>query len=130
MFDRHARQLTARGLASGLVAVVAHNPEFATREFSGETRFGSDTLVQPAYEHPNAICPVTAHPSLNKYLECKIFHMAHAAHRTSHTAFRPDLSEYLLGAPKRRPRFDWFLFAIAAGTLLALVVFSIANLIF
>jgi hypothetical protein len=36
----------------------------------------------------------------------------------------------MLGVPKRRPRFDWFLFAIAAGALLALVVFSISNLIF
>ena len=63
------------------------------------------------------------------YLERKIIHMAHSAHRPSHTAFLPDLSENLLQVPKRRPRFAWFLFAIAADALLALVVFAITNLI-
>jgi hypothetical protein len=56
--------------------------------------------------------------------------MPRAAHQPTHSIFQPDLSAHMLGVPKSRPRFDWFLFAIAAGALLALVVFSISNLIF
>jgi len=43
--------------------------------------------------------------------------------------FQPDLSAHMLRVPKSRPRFDWFLFAIVAGALLAFAVFAIANLI-
>jgi polyisoprenoid-binding protein YceI len=46
VFDSSASQLTAHAFASGLVAVVAHNPKFAIREFSGEATFASDTLAQ------------------------------------------------------------------------------------
>jgi hypothetical protein len=44
--------------------------------------------------------------------------------------FPPDLSEHMLGVPKRRPRFDWFLVAVAAGAVLALVLLGVSNLIF
>jgi polyisoprenoid-binding protein YceI len=46
VFDPHASQLTAHAFASGLVAVVTHNPECAIREFSGDARLSADTLVQ------------------------------------------------------------------------------------
>jgi hypothetical protein len=36
----------------------------------------------------------------------------------------------MLGLPRPRPRFDWFLFAVAAGTLLAAIVLVISDLIF
>jgi hypothetical protein len=56
--------------------------------------------------------------------------MPRATHVRLHPQFPPDLSEHMLGVPKRRPRFDWFLFAIAAGTLLALIVMLISNYAF
>jgi hypothetical protein len=56
--------------------------------------------------------------------------MSRAEHQPTHSIFQPDLSVHMLEVPKRRPQFDWFLFAIAAGAVLALVVFSISNLIF
>jgi hypothetical protein len=59
-----------------------------------------------------------------------MFHMTRAIHQPSHSIFQPDLSAHMMGVPKSRPRFDWFLLAIVAGALLALVVFSISNLIF
>jgi hypothetical protein len=40
----------------------------------------------------------------------------------SQIAFQPDLSVHMLGLPRPRLRFDWFLFAVAAGTLLAVIV--------
>lgn len=36
----------------------------------------------------------------------------------------------MLEVPRRRPRFDWFLFAIVAGIILAFAIFTAANLIF
>jgi hypothetical protein len=36
----------------------------------------------------------------------------------------------MLGVPKARPRFDWFLFAIVVGTFLALVVIAVSDSIF
>lgn len=36
----------------------------------------------------------------------------------------------MLEVPHRRPRFDWFLFAIVAGAALALIVVLVSNLIF
>ena len=42
--DATQSQFTVHAFASGLAAVVAHNPKFAIREFSGEARFISDTL--------------------------------------------------------------------------------------
>jgi len=36
----------------------------------------------------------------------------------------------MLALPRPRPRFDWFLFAVAAGTLLAVIVLVISDLIF
>lgn len=57
--------------------------------------------------------------------------MARAAHPDQpHPIFPRDLSEYMLEVPRRRARFDWLLFAIAAGTVLGLVVAAIANLVF
>jgi hypothetical protein len=56
--------------------------------------------------------------------------MAHTTHHSSQSLFPQDVSEYLLEVPRRRLRFDWFLLAIAVGTLLALGVFTIANLVF
>ena len=46
VFDPKASQFTAHAFASGLVAVVAHNPKFAIQEFSGEARFAVGTLEQ------------------------------------------------------------------------------------
>jgi hypothetical protein len=49
----------------------------------------------------------------------------------SHRFEQPDLSEYVLGLPKSRPQFwSWMFVAIVAGTLLALALFAISNLIF
>ncbi|MGB7750607.1 MAG: hypothetical protein WCF88_03570 [Candidatus Acidiferrales bacterium] len=56
--------------------------------------------------------------------------MAQTTHHPSHPVFQQDFGEYLLEVPRRRPRFDWFLLAIAAGAVIAFAVFSIANLIF
>jgi hypothetical protein len=56
--------------------------------------------------------------------------MPRAVHQPSHSIFQPDLSVHMLGVPKSRPRFDWFLLAIVAGALLAFAVFEIANSIF
>jgi hypothetical protein len=57
-------------------------------------------------------------------------HMPRAVHQPSQTIFQPDLSQHMLGVPKARPRFDWFLFAIVVGTLLALVVIAVSDSIF
>ena len=57
-------------------------------------------------------------------------HMARAAPQPSESIFQPDVSEHMLGVPKARPRFDWFLFAIVVGTLLALGVITLSNVIF
>jgi hypothetical protein len=57
-------------------------------------------------------------------------HMARATHHPSHPIFPEDFSEYLLEVPRRRLRFDWFLFAIVAGIILALAIFTVANVIF
>ncbi|MGA9471333.1 MAG: YceI family protein [Terriglobales bacterium] len=46
LFDPNASQLTAHAFASGLAAVMAHNPKFAVRDFSGEAKFASDGLTQ------------------------------------------------------------------------------------
>jgi hypothetical protein len=35
----------------------------------------------------------------------------------------------MLGVPKLRPRFDWFLLAIAVRPVLALAVMTISNLL-
>jgi hypothetical protein len=56
--------------------------------------------------------------------------MPRAAHQPAQSIFPADLSEHMLGAPKARPRFDWFLFAIVVGTLLALGVITLSNVIF
>jgi hypothetical protein len=42
-----------------------------------------------------------------------------------------DTSIYMLGLPQSRPRFgNWFVFAILTGTLLALALVVLGNLIF
>jgi polyisoprenoid-binding protein YceI len=46
VFDPKASQFTAHAFASGLVAVVAHNPKFAIRDFSGNARFVPGNLEQ------------------------------------------------------------------------------------
>jgi hypothetical protein len=56
--------------------------------------------------------------------------MPRTAHHPSHPIFPEDFSEYMLEVPRRRLRFDWFLFAIVAGVILALAIFTAANLIF
>jgi hypothetical protein len=56
--------------------------------------------------------------------------MARTTHHSSHPIFQQDCAEYMLEVPRRRPRFDWFLFAIVAGIILALAIFTAANLIF
>jgi len=42
--DAVQSQFTVHAFASGLAAVVAHNPKFAIRDFSGEAQFVPDTL--------------------------------------------------------------------------------------
>jgi polyisoprenoid-binding protein YceI len=42
--DAKLSQLTVHAFASGLAAVVAHNPKFAIRDFSGDARFTPGTL--------------------------------------------------------------------------------------
>ena len=44
VFDPKASQLTVHAFASGLVAVVAHNPKFAVRDFAGEAKFAPGAL--------------------------------------------------------------------------------------
>jgi polyisoprenoid-binding protein YceI len=44
LLDAVQSQFTVHAFASGLAAVVAHNPKFAIRDFSGEARFIPDTL--------------------------------------------------------------------------------------
>ncbi len=36
----------------------------------------------------------------------------------------------MLEVPRRRPRFDWFLFAIVAGAAVGLLAITVSNLIF
>jgi len=59
-----------------------------------------------------------------------MLHMVRTTHHPSQPMFQQDFAEYLLEVPRRRPRFHWFLLAIAAGALIAFAVFSIANSIF
>jgi hypothetical protein len=56
--------------------------------------------------------------------------MPRATQLRSQIAFQPDPSVHMLGLPRPRPRFDWFLFAVAAETLLAVIVLVISDLIF
>jgi polyisoprenoid-binding protein YceI len=42
--DASQSQFTVHAFASGLAAVVAHNPKFAIRDFKGEAQFTPDTL--------------------------------------------------------------------------------------
>ncbi|HEY0705045.1 MAG TPA: YceI family protein [Candidatus Acidoferrales bacterium] len=42
--DPKLSQLTVHAFASGLAAVVAHNPKFAIRDFSGDAEFSPGTL--------------------------------------------------------------------------------------
>jgi len=42
--DAKLSQLTVHAFASGLAAVVAHNPKFAIRDFSGDARFTPGSL--------------------------------------------------------------------------------------
>jgi len=44
--DAKVSQFTAHAFASGLAAVVAHNPKFAIRDFSGEAQFVPGTLAE------------------------------------------------------------------------------------
>ncbi|MGA7915940.1 MAG: hypothetical protein WCA00_11945 [Candidatus Acidiferrales bacterium] len=46
VFDSNASQLTAHAFANGVVAVVAHIPKFAIRDFSSEAKFGPGSLKQ------------------------------------------------------------------------------------
>lgn len=57
-------------------------------------------------------------------------YMPRAVHEPAQSIFQPDLSEHMLGVPKGRQRFDWFLFAIVVGALLALGVVTLSNAIF
>jgi hypothetical protein len=56
--------------------------------------------------------------------------MAHVTHHPSHPIFPQDFAEHMLEVPRRRPRFDWFLFAIVAGTIVGGVVMVLSNLLF
>lgn len=46
VFDPKASQFTVHAFASGLVALVAHNPKFAVQDFSGEAKFAAESLGQ------------------------------------------------------------------------------------
>jgi polyisoprenoid-binding protein YceI len=46
--DAKVSQFTVHAFASGLAAVVAHNPKFAIRDFSGDARFIPGTLGEAA----------------------------------------------------------------------------------
>ncbi len=59
-----------------------------------------------------------------------MFSMHHAVHRSSHSMFQQDFSEYMLEVPRRRLRFDWLLFAIVAGAIFGAVVIILSDLIF
>jgi hypothetical protein len=59
--------------------------------------------------------------------------MAHTAHQSfpPRSLSHVPLSAYMQGLPRSRPHFgNWLLIAVAAGIVLALVVFTIGNLIF
>jgi hypothetical protein len=76
------------------------------------------------------LCTVTVHALSTNADRSNMPHMPRAAHQPSESIFQPDLSEHMLGVPKVRPRFDWFLFAIVVGTLLALGVITLSNVMF
>jgi hypothetical protein len=59
--------------------------------------------------------------------------MARTAHHSfsSRSLSHDPMSAYMQGLPRSRPRFgNWLIIAVAAGIVLALVVFAIGNLIF
>ncbi|MGA7553123.1 MAG: hypothetical protein WBW54_05235, partial [Candidatus Acidiferrales bacterium] len=56
--------------------------------------------------------------------------VAHITQPPSQPIFQQDFSEYMLEVPRRRPRFDWFLFAIVAGAAVGLLAITVSNLIF
>ena len=76
------------------------------------------------------ICTVTVHTLSTNGACCKMSDMQRVTHQPSPTIFQPDHSQHMLGVPKARPRFDWFLFAIVVGTFLALVVVAVSDSIF
>jgi hypothetical protein len=65
---------------------------------------------------------VPQHPEMSRVIQQRA---------PSHRFEQPGLSEYVLGLPKSRPQFwSWMFVAIVAGTVLALALFAISNLIF
>ena len=56
--------------------------------------------------------------------------MGRTTHHPSQPIFPQEFAEYLVDVPRRGPRFDWFVFAVIAGAVLALVIFTVANLVF
>lgn len=56
--------------------------------------------------------------------------MARIAHRQPYPIFQQDFTEYMLEAPRRRPRFDWLLLAIVAGTIFGALVIVLSKFIF
>jgi hypothetical protein len=79
---------------------------------------------------PHEICTVPVHALLRITILCMIYLCRAQRMFARSYPFPPDVSEYMLGLPKPRPRFDWFLFAIAAGALLALIVMVLSSFIF
>jgi hypothetical protein len=72
------------------------------------------------------MCPAL----LRNTMLCMILFMPRATQLRSQIDFQSDPSVHMLGLPRPRPRFDWFLFAVAAGTLLAVIVLVISDFIF
>ena len=68
--------------------------------------------------------------------DASIFRMAHQLrhrHRSDYVDYfdQPDVSMHMLGMPKSRPQLrTWLLLAILTGTVLALALCLVGNLIF
>lgn len=67
VFDPKASQLTVHAFASGLVAVVSHNPRFAVRDFSGEAKFVPRSLAQASLRVKIRVASLTLLDEVSEY---------------------------------------------------------------
>lgn len=67
VFDTRASQLTVHAFASGLVAVVAHNPKFAVRDFSAEAKFMPRSLAQASLRVKIQVASLTLLDEVSEY---------------------------------------------------------------
>ena len=78
----------------------------------------------------------TVHAQPTTQYDASIFRMAHQLRHRHHADYaeyfdQPDVSMHMLGMPKSRPQLrTWLLLAILSGTVLALALCLIGNLIF